>query len=751
MKNPLMKRVPRQIRESLGKYLGMFIILVCTIIIGSSFTVVMESVTYCIDHGNQLNRVEHGQFEVVDKITDHTRAYFKEHNMELVENFYVPVNGYNGNARILLFDQRKEMNLPAIFEGTLPKAANEIAIDRLFASENDIELGGEVKILGETYKVTGLVALPDYSSLFKSNSDLVMNTKDFGVAVLSGEGFQRFSDEDLNFRYSYRYDKKPEDEKVIREDVEDMMKELVSQGMTIQSFLTDENNQSINFIREDMGKDGPMVEIFVYILIAIIAFVFAVLTNNTIESEAAIIGTLRASGYTRHEIVRHYLTPTILIALLASVVGNILGYTIMLKPFSTIYYTSYSIPPIEPKFSVKAFILTTIVPVVIMIALNFIMLYRKLSLTPLRFLRRELKKEKKGGAMKLPEVSFLNRFRMRIIWQNKGMYFILFLGIFLSSFLLMFGTGMGPLMDYYVESIDETLPYNYQYVLKAPVESEKGEKVEVFELKTWHDLAKDDITVTAMGIEEDSEIFQFGTLPEKKTEAFVSRPFAKKLNIEVGDQIVLKNKSYGKEYKIKVKGICDYSASLGIFMKRECLNELLENEKDTFNCYVSNEKLPIREEYVAKYITREDMIGAARQMMTSFNDVILLLNIFSVAVYMVIIYILSKTVIEKNAVSISFLKVFGYNDREINKVYLNATTIVVIVSLVICIPIEIAFFKFALVYLSALIEGYVEFYLPPYIYAMIVFIGIVAYLAINTFHVFRIRKIPMSIALKNRE
>ena len=38
----------------------------------------------------------------------------------------------------------------------------------------------------------------------------------------------------------------------------------------------------------------------------------------------------------------------------------------------------------------------------------------------------------------------------------------------------MFGIGLQPLMDHYVDTIDDTLPYEYQYILKAPVEAEGG-------------------------------------------------------------------------------------------------------------------------------------------------------------------------------------------------------------------------------------------------------------------------------------
>ena len=97
------------------------------------------------------------------------------------------------------------------------------------------------------------------------------------------------------------------------------------------------------------------------------------------------------------------------------------------------------------------------------------------------------------------------------------------------------------------------------------------------------------------------------------------------------------------------------------------------------------------------------------------------------------------------------MKVFGYERKEIRKIYLTATTMVVIASLVMCIPLEIALFKATLVFLSSMIEGYVEFYLPAYVYAEIVVIGLAAYYVINALHMRSINKIPMSEALKNRE
>ena len=66
--------------------------------------------------------------------------------------------------------------------------------------------------------------------------------------------------------------------------------------------------------------------VLLYMVIVIMAFVFSVIISNTIRKEANVIGTLRASGYTRSELVRHYMMVPIFCSLIgAGGIGNILG------------------------------------------------------------------------------------------------------------------------------------------------------------------------------------------------------------------------------------------------------------------------------------------------------------------------------------------------------------------------------------------------------------------------------------------
>ena len=47
-----------------------------------------------------------------------------------------------------------------------------------------------------------------------------------------------------------------------------------------------------------------------------------------------------------------------------------------------------------------------------------------------------------------------------------------------------------------------------------------------------------------------------------------------------------------------------------------------------------------------------------------------LVNGFAIAIYMILIYLLSKIIIEKNAQSISMTKILGYTNGEISRLYI---------------------------------------------------------------------------------
>ncbi len=232
--------------------------------------------------------------------------------------------------------------------------------------------------------------------------------------------------------------KQPENEKEEKKVSEDLMEdigkvvtlEILSHViLTRRSFLPG----------DDMGGDKAMVVMLLYIVIVIMAFVFGITISNTIRKEAGVIGTLRASGYTRRELILHYMTLPVLVTLIGALIGNILGYTVFKGVCAGMYYGSYSLPTYVTIWNAEAFLLTTVVPVIIMILINYAVLRYRLQLSPLKFLRRDFSGKKQKRAMYLsPKIGIFSRFRLRVIFQNVSNYLVLFVGVIFANLLLFF-------------------------------------------------------------------------------------------------------------------------------------------------------------------------------------------------------------------------------------------------------------------------------------------------------------------------
>ena len=276
----------------------------------------------------------------------------------------------------------------------------------------------------------------DYSALFQNNNDTMFDSVKFGVAIVTDKDFEALNQVKLQYNYAWVYDKKPETEKKEKKMAEDLMEDMTG-VVTLESFVPQFQNQSICFTGDDMGSDRAMMVMLLYIVMAILAFVFGITISNTIRKEAGVIGTLRASGYTRRELIIHYMSLPVVITLIGALVGNILGYTLLKQVCAGMYYGSYSLPTYVTIWNAEAFWMTTVVPVIIMLTINYGILYYKLRLSPLKFIRRDLSSRKQKRAVYLStKLGIFRRFRLRVIFQNISNYLVLFVGIIFANLLL---------------------------------------------------------------------------------------------------------------------------------------------------------------------------------------------------------------------------------------------------------------------------------------------------------------------------
>nr|WP_298569287.1 ABC transporter permease [uncultured Mogibacterium sp.] len=504
------------------------------------------------------------------------------------------------------------------------------------------------------------------------------------------------------------------------------------------------------------------------------AFVFGVTISNTIRKEAGVIGTLRASGYTKKELIRHYMALPIIVTLIGAIVGNILGYTVMKNVCASMYYGSYSLPTYVTIWNGDAFRMTTLVPILIMLVINYGVLCHKLRLSPLKFLRRDLSGKKQVKALLLsPKLGIFHRFRLRVIFQNISNYAVLFVGIVFANLLLFFGLLLPSTLNHYQQEIKSNMLAKYQYMLDVPVSAVSGDDSEnILELlqyymgtKTLNDDAeafsayslntlpskyKTD-EVLLYGIEKNSKYIDVDF--DDSDEVYISGAYAEKFQLEPGDKITLKEKYEKKKYTFKVKGIYDYSGALCVFMPQKQLNDTFDLGSYYFSGYFSNSKITdINKKYIGSVVDLNALTKVSRQLTVSMGGMMSLINGFAIGIFIVLIYLLSKIIIEKNAQSISMAKILGYTNGEIGKLYIWSTTIVVIICLLLSLPIEKAIMGvvFREMMLSS-VSGWIALWIDPKIYLEMFLIGIGTYAIVSLLEYRRIRRIPMDEALKNAE
>ena len=770
MKNPLRKRLPRELKGELGKYLVVFILMVASIGFVSGFLVADNSMLIAYNEGFGKYNIEDGNFRTAEQIHKTQREEIEALGVKLYDNYYVEEPLDNGST-MRFFKNRQQVDKVCLMKGEMPSGQGEIAIDRMYADNNSLKVG-DTLIRGEkSWKITGLVALSDYSALFQNNNDSMFDSVKFGVSVVTPEEFDTLDQDKLQYNYSWIYDKQPKTEKE-EKDVSEELMENIGEIVTLEAFVPRYLNQAITFTGDDMGSDKAMMIILLYIVIVIMAFVFGITISNTIRRESGVIGTLRASGYTRRELIRHYMALPVLVTLVGALVGNILGYTVFKNVCAGMYYGSYSLPSYVTVWSAEAFLLTTVVPVIIMLVMNYGILRYKLRLSPLKFLRRDLSGRKKKKAIYLsPVIKIFSRFRLRVIFQNMSNYLVLFIGIIFANLLLMFGLLLPSALSHYQVEIQNNMLAKYQYMLQVPVSAASGNKFDslfsILEFYMSAETKNEDAEEfsayslnTLPGKYKSEEVLLYGIEPDSRyvkadldKGIYISSAYADKYGIHPGDTITLKEKYEKKQYSFKVTGIYDYTAGLCVFMTRTQLNETFDLGEDYYSGYFSDTRITdIKDKYIGSVVDLDALTKISRQLDVSMGSMMGMVNGFAIVIYMVLIYLLSKIIIEKNAQSISMVKILGYTNGEISRLYILSTSMVVVLCLLVSLPIETAVMKvlFREMMLSS-ISGWITLWIDPMIYVQMFAAGIITYGIVALLEFRRVKNVPMDEALKNVE
>ena len=391
--------------------------------------------------------------------------------------------------------------------------------------------------------------------------------------------------------------------------------------------------------------------------------------------------------------------------------------------------------------------------------------------------------------------------------RNLSHFVVLFFGISFCSLFLLFGLCLMPVVNRYTELLQSDVVANHIYLLKAPLELEgtseqraayaaveqlmetddpmtdlgfvgyarlalramdidedanpvntvdngeqriaQAEKFSAASFETPRVISDSMEPITAYGIREDSRYWS--DVDVSNGAVVIGNGLSQKCRLEPGDTIVLTDKYTNKTYELAVSDTWGSSANMNVYMEMGALNELVDEDADSFSGYASDDELEIDQRYLATDITPEAMSSSADQMQESFGDMMSMVVAFAIPVYLILVYLLTKTVIDRSSRYISYMKVFGYHNPEISRLYVRAITVTVMVSLVASLPFVLWLVDFFVSFAMDRYSGNLEIWVPASLLAEVVAIGAVAYAAVAIVHIWRIRRVSLSEAMKVQE
>ena len=143
-KNPLNNRFLRDLRDDLGKYVVIALLMIFTIGFVSGFLVADGSMVKAYNESFTKYNVEDGNFRLQKKMNKAQWKSVEGLGLYLYELFYREFELDNGST-LRVFQNRDQVDLVCLMEGEFPQKPGEIAIDRMYADNNGLKVGDTIR------------------------------------------------------------------------------------------------------------------------------------------------------------------------------------------------------------------------------------------------------------------------------------------------------------------------------------------------------------------------------------------------------------------------------------------------------------------------------------------------------------------------------------------------------------------------------------------------------------------------------
>ena len=488
-----------------------------------------------------------------------------------------------------------------------------------------------------------------------------------------------------------------------RAKIEDGQKELDDIEMPEWYVWDRSNNVSYSSFTGNVDKLTAITTIFPVFFFLVAALVVSTTMTRMVEEERLQIGTLKALGYTRREIMRKYLW----YALVAAVCGTAVGLTVGFRAFPAIIWSAYAMmyymPAIYTPWRGLQALFAGGTLTALSVGVTALACRASLQEVPAALM---LPRAPKAGKRILLEritplwrrLPFTWKVTCRNLLRYKKRFWMTVIGVAGCMSLLVSGFGISDSLNAIItKQFSDVSHYDLMTVVTKEEATEQGEvydylynsgqfteSMTVAVQSTRQSIPDGEADVYLMVPQDVTRFGDFLDLHERISRTptplgeegvVLTEKFAKLLGVQAGDTVTLKN-SDDQTGTFVVSGVCEHYVSNYVYMS-PATYEAGFGEPVSFNAVISRmaddsdaahdtiSAALLEMDDVASLTFTRDTVAQVLNMLNSIDAVVVLIIVCAACLAFVVLYNLSNINIAERVKEIATIKVLGFYDREV--------------------------------------------------------------------------------------
>ena len=180
--------------------------------------------------------------------------------------------------------------------------------------------------------------------------------------------------------------------------------------------------------------------------------------------------------------------------------------------------------------------------------------------------------------------------------------------------------------------------------------------------------------------------------------------------------------------------------------------DLFGEDDKYYNVVFSDHELDIESGRLYSVLSRKDIEKSAGIYVDMMGPMIVTMSAASAVIFIVVMYLMIKMMIDRSSFNISLVKVFGFRRREVRRMYLDGNLYIVAIGAIVSIPLSKMIMDYIYPrYLVSNVGVGIKPTYPPELYVIIFAVIMALYFVINLVLNVRLSRIRPAEVLKNRE